>query len=59
MNENLGHQWWMDDDDAEGIVCETCGKTGKDSTGGYPSRYQGKVQHPEHVDWDDVDKYGR
>lgn len=41
-------------------VCETCGKTGKDSTGKYPGLFvHNKVQHPEHIDWDDVRKYGR
>ena len=41
-------------------VCETCGKTGKDSTGKYPALYQyNRLQHPEHIDWDDVRKYGR
>jgi hypothetical protein len=41
-------------------VCETCGETGKDSLGKYPGLYQyNKVQHPVHIDWDDVRKYGR
>lgn len=48
---------WLPDEEK---VCETCGKTGKDSTGHYPGLYQApKIQHPEHIDWDDVRKYGR
>jgi hypothetical protein len=41
-------------------VCEVCLTTGKDATGHYAGEYiQGTVQHPIHIDWDDVRKYGR
>ena len=48
---------WLPDEEK---VCEVCGKTGKDSTGNYAGEYiQNTIQHPEHIDWDDVRKYGR
>lgn len=38
--------------------CESCGKSGKDEAGRYPSNFDGiRIQHPTCVDWDDVRKY--
>jgi hypothetical protein len=41
-------------------VCDVCGITGKDADGKYAGAFiQGTIQHPAHIDWDDVRKYGR
>lgn len=38
-------------------VCDVCGITGKDEHGDYSGLFvYGKVQHPSHIDWDDVRK---
>lgn len=39
-------------------VCETCGLTGKDTQGRYPSPFdQPFIQHADCVDWDNIRKY--
>ena len=42
----------------ESRVCDSCGKTGKDTQNQYPANFAGGyIQHADCVDWDDVRKY--